>query len=104
MGVERVVEHAGDVVPSWPAILAELQLRGESPALRMIDGMLALPDEQPEDGWRELRLGFAGGMLTLRRSPGQLACVMWGNAGPELQASAEKLCEAAATATGGTLR
>ncbi len=46
----------------------------------MIDGMPAFPDEIPDSDWCELRLGTPAGMITLRKQPSSLSCVVWGNA------------------------
>jgi hypothetical protein len=50
----------------------------------MIDGELSFPDEQPPEGWRELRLGTPLGMATVRREKDQLIFVTWGNADASL--------------------
>ena len=68
MGIERRVRFGSPPVIDWPQLVAELTARGLPPMLRMIDDLPAFPDEVPPDGWRELRLGFAAGMVTLRRS------------------------------------
>jgi hypothetical protein len=98
MGQERVVRFAGEP-PEWPAIQAKLAERGLAAAVRMIDGLPAFPDEVPEPGWKELRIGFASGMVTLRRGPNQLACVVWGNADAALLESQQALADACQAAT-----
>ena len=69
----------------------------------MIDGLPAFPDEVPEAGWKELRVGFSSGMVTLRRGPNHLACVVWGNADGELLQCWESLAMACASAGDGTI-
>jgi hypothetical protein len=69
----------------------------------MIDGLPAFPDESPEGEWRELRVGFAAGMVTLRRGSGALTCVIWSNADSALLAARDRLAWACAAAGQGTL-
>lgn len=69
----------------------------------MIDGLPAFPYETPEDGWKELRIGMAAGMVTIRSGPDTLTCVVWGNAEGPLRAAWDKLCWACAAAGGGTI-
>jgi hypothetical protein len=77
MGVERRVEVS--TPPSWPTIAARLKAQGLDAPLRMIDGLPAFPEEQPGDGWQELRIGTPAGMITLRREPEALRIIGWGN-------------------------
>ena len=87
MGMEQAVTFATGSLPSWDTIAALLAARGFPAQVRMIDGELAFPDEQPPEGWRELRLGTPQGMVTLRRGPDHITFVTWGNADrPLLQA------------------
>ncbi|MFO0803494.1 MAG: hypothetical protein U0791_10285 [Gemmataceae bacterium] len=97
MGQERTVQFSGSP-PEWDAIRTKLTERGITATIRMIDGLPAFPDENPEAGWKELRVGFASGMVTLRRGPSQLTCVVWGNANAALLASWEALAEVCAAA------
>lgn len=100
MGIERSFTFPGGSGPTWPQIAAKLGQLGETPVLRMIDGLPAFPDEIPEESWQELRIGLSGGMVTVRRSgPGSLTCVTWGTADPALNASWERCCQAVSTAT-----
>ncbi len=102
MGVQRVVTFpAGE--PTWPAVAAKLAEAGESPPIRMIDGLPAFPDEQPEDGWRELRLGFAAGMVTVARGPGGWRFTVWGTDDPALLRTQEVTAQAAAAAGDGVV-
>jgi hypothetical protein len=80
MGVEQSVTFAGGSVPAWPAVRVLLEARAYPVQMRMIDGQLAFPDEEPPEAWRELRLGTPGGMITLRRDGSRVAAVVWGNA------------------------
>lgn len=102
MGVELTIAFAGEV-PEFEAIRAQLGRVCAVPPLRMIDGLPAFPDETPEAGWRELRFGFPAGMVTLRRAPGALSCVVWGTADAGLLAARDALAWACAAAGGGAV-
>ena len=80
MGMDQKVTFAADCAPSWPRLRELLSACGLVPQLRMIDGELAFPDEEPPEAWQELRVGTAQGMVTLRREPDGIRLVTWGNA------------------------
>ncbi len=102
MGVQRTVTFpAGE--PTWPAVAAKLAEAGEGPPIRMIDGLPAFPDEQPADGWREVRLGFAAGMVTVARGPGGWRVTVWGTDDPALLRVQELTAGAIASAGGGQI-
>lgn len=103
MGLDRTVRFPTEATPSWEAIRTHLQQVGESGQLRMIDGLPAFPDEEPADTWSELRVGTAAGMVTVRRRPGALVCVTWGNSDPALGAALGKVAWACAAAGAGTI-
>jgi hypothetical protein len=69
----------------------------------MIDGLPAFPDESPADGWCELRIGFADGMVTLRRGSDSLTCVVWSNADAALSATLDRVVWACAAAGEGLI-
>ena len=97
MGVERTVPlTAGE--PPWTAVAGEIDRTGEPAVVRMIDGLPAFPDETPADDWREVRLSFPAGMVTVRRQPGAWACVVWGTADPALLAACDRVADAIAAA------
>lgn len=98
MGRERIIRFESEP-PSWNAIRDELSRAGHTTTLRMIDGLPAFPDESPEAGWKELRIGFPAGMVTLRRGADHLACVVWGNADAALLDSWNALVDACAVAS-----
>jgi hypothetical protein len=77
------------------------------PEMRMIDGEIALPDEEPPDHWQELRLaaGDGSGMVTLKHSGNdQIDLVVWGNADPKLQQAWHHLTWVLAHLTHGTVK
>ncbi len=98
MGIERHIRFGGRETPDWPAVRERLFGCGEPGTIRMIDGMPAFPDETPEAGWRELRVGTAGGMVTVRRTDGGFAVIVWGNAEGELLRGWDRTCWACAAA------
>lgn len=99
MGIERTI-HAPNAPLEWPKLAARLRELGGTPILRMIDGLPAFPDEVPADDWRELRLGLAGGMVTVRRTSDGYSCVTWGTADAALQQSSDALVRAIGELTG----
>jgi hypothetical protein len=100
MGTDQTVSFAGPP-PSWEAVRDLLARQGYPVQTRMIDGQLAFPDEAPPEGWRELRVGAPGGMVTLRREAGQMVLVVWGNADAALRQAWNGLAWALAEAGGG---
>ncbi len=102
MGMERVVTFAGDA-PSWPAVRDRITAGGAAVQMRMIDNMPAFPDEDPEAGWRELRISLSGAMLTLRREPGRMRVVVWGNADETTRRDQDLVAKACAEAGSGTV-
>jgi hypothetical protein len=103
MGLSRSVRFPTDETPPWSAIRDRLLRVGESGQLKMIDGLPAFPDEEPPPEWREVRVGTAAGMVTVRRDRGVLTCVVWGNADPALDAAWARVTWACAAAGGGTV-
>ena len=102
MGMSSAVQFAGPG-PSWSALRAQMAAEGLAVQLRMVDGLPAFPDENPDDGWRELRISTAAGMMTLRRDVQVLSVVVWGNAGPDLLRERDAVVRACAAATNGTV-
>lgn len=84
--------------PSWPAVRERLARHGLPMPMRMIDGQPAFPDEEPPEGWRELRVAAADGMITIWREAGRVVFVTWGNAGPALRRAVNGLAWAFADA------
>ena len=69
MGLDCTIRFPAGVLPAWGTVKGQLARVGELGPLRMIDGLPAFPDESPEADWRELRIGTAAGMVTVRRGP-----------------------------------
>jgi hypothetical protein len=101
MGQERVVSFPGGTVPAWPQVAEVLSHCGFPVTMRMIDGQLAFPEEQPSDSWTELRVGTLQGMVTIRRETDRVRIVTWGNADAALLQAWNALAWAFAEAGGG---
>jgi hypothetical protein len=81
MGMSQSVQFAAGRGPSWPAVRKLLASRKFPLQVRMIDGELAFPDEEPGENWRELRLATQEGMaITVKRATDLVELVIWGNA------------------------
>jgi hypothetical protein len=80
MGMDYSITFAGRTIPSYEAVRARLAAHGFPIEMRMMDGELAFPDELPAEGWRELRIGTPGGMVTVRREGERVSVITWGNA------------------------
>ena len=93
MGLSRtVLLSQGE--PTWDTVASRLKALGETPQLRMIDGLPAFPDETPPDDWRELRVTLSGGMVTIKRDVQAWTLVTWGTADPALEEAQERLIQA----------
>lgn len=103
MGLDCTVRFPAGAVPEWDLVKAQLLRVGEPGTLRMIDGMPAFPDETPEPHWRELRVGCAAGMVTVRRGTDALTCVIWSNADPALFAARDRVVWACCAAGSGLI-
>ena len=100
MGMEQSVRF-DTAPPAWSVARDLLTSRGYTFQVRMIDGQLAFPDEQPPAAWRELRLSPPHGMVTIRREAKRLVFVTWGNADATLRGQSNVLAEAFAEVGGG---
>lgn len=76
---------------TWPQIQNAMRSFDPPAVLKMADGLLVFPDEEPQPDWKELRLGFPSGMITLRRESGALKLVTWGQISPELEGARSRL-------------
>ena len=103
MGMDQKVTFPADSAPTWPRLRELLATRSLPSQLRMIDGELAFPDEEPPEAWRELRVGTALGMVTLRREEDGIRLVTWGNADERLRQVWNALTWAIAKLSGGTI-
>src|SRR4051794_39109172 len=97
MGMEQTVAFP-TAPPPWTAVAELLAGRGYAVQMRMIDGELSFPDEQPPEPWRELRVGTPQGMVTVRRAADRVVCVTWGNADAALRQAWNALAWAFAAA------
>jgi hypothetical protein len=102
MGMDRTVTFDA-APPAWPAVRDLLATRGFAVQMRMIDGQLAFPDEEPAADWRELRVAAAAGMVTVRRGTDRVELVVWGNADADLRKFWNALAWAWAKAGGGRI-
>jgi hypothetical protein len=82
MGMEQLV--ACERV-DFPELLRALAARGTSGLVAMVDGVLQMPGTIVPETWRDVRLRFPAGTLTLARRPGGVALVVFGNADARLQ-------------------
>jgi hypothetical protein len=103
MGMAQTIIFDANCNVSWPAVRSFLDSKGFSVQVRMIEGELALPDEQPPEQWRELRLGTPAGMVTVRRQPDRITLVVWGNADSALVRARDLLTWAFARASLGQI-
>jgi hypothetical protein len=101
--MEQTVLFPPGNLPTFDAIRSLLAARGFPLQLRMIDGELAFPDEQPSESWRELRVSTPQGMITLRRDADRIAFVTWGNADRSLTQAWNALVWACAHAGSGQI-
>jgi hypothetical protein len=104
MGMEQRVTFRGGATPSWEAVRDLLARAGYAVQVRMIDGQLAFPDEQPPPSWQELRVGLPQGMVTLRRQGDDWVLVTWGNADAGLRQAWNALAWACAESGGGRVQ
>jgi len=102
MGMERIVSFSGPH-PSWSETKLRLADAGRTVEMRMIDNMPAFPDEEPPAEWKELRVTLGAGIVTIRREPGRVRVIVWGNADEALKSDQEALARALAEAGGEVL-
>jgi hypothetical protein len=99
--MDQTVTFSTGTAPAWPTVSDLLARSGFSVQVRMVDGELTFPDEVPSETWRELRLGTPQGMVTVRREPGRVVLVVWGNADATLREAWNALTWAFAAAGAG---
>lgn len=83
MGVTRRISCPRGI-PTWREVKSRLTAGGVAVEMRMIDGQLAFPDEEPPDDWQELRVSVGGWMVTIRRDGSAVELIRWGDPSAEL--------------------
>jgi hypothetical protein len=78
MGLDVVVPRTGPCAIA--DLIVRLGQRGLAAQVIMVDGNLHPPKVPVKDGWRDVRLKLAAGMLSLKRQPNGIAVVVFGNA------------------------
>ena len=81
MGMEIEVKVAG---LNWSKISGSMAKFEPKGTIRMADGQLTFPDEEPPTDWKELRTALPAGMVTIRKTPTGATLVTWGNVSQEL--------------------
>lgn len=81
MGMEIEVKVAGIDWNKISGAMAKFEPKG---TIRMADGQLTFPDEEPSAEWKELRIALPAGMVTIKRTAMGATLVTWGNVSPEL--------------------
>ena len=81
MGMEIEVKVAG---MNWSKISGSMAKFEPKGTIRMADGQLTFPDEEPAADWKELRIALPAGMVTIRKTPTGVTLVTWGNVSQEL--------------------
>jgi hypothetical protein len=102
MGMQREIVFES-AAPDWEAIHERLVAGGHEPGMRLIDGEIALPDEEPPDGWRELRVTIDGSMVTVAREAQRATVTTWGGAEGATRRAWALACWALAAAGSGTV-
>ena len=65
MGMEIEVKVAG---MNWSKISGSMAKFEPKGTIRMADGQLTFPDEEPAADWKELRIALPAGMVTIDRA------------------------------------
>jgi hypothetical protein len=91
MGMEVLVQVVAPV--AFPRLLAELATGGLRGLVAMVDGQLQMPGTVVPETWRDVRLRFPAGTVTLVRRPGAVAVVVFGNADAGLVAAQKQVAE-----------
>lgn len=91
MGLEVVVPRVSSV--ELATLLGRLAAAGLPSTLAMVDNVLQGPGATLPAAWRDLRLRTPAGMVTLRRVPGGVAVVVFGNADDTLRTAQRTIAE-----------
>ena len=75
----------------WTRIRLALDQFAPKGSLRMADGLLTFPEEEPSPDWRELRVALPSGMVTLKRTKNGLDLITWGIISEELLSQRNQL-------------
>jgi hypothetical protein len=92
MGMERIVER-GDA-PALAAVIERLAAAGIMGMVAMVDGQLQDPSRPIPPEWSDARIRTPAGTVSLKRRPGGIAVVIFGNADPALVAAQEAVAAA----------
>lgn len=104
MGLQTDVVLPEGAALDWAAVQAKLNAIGVAASVKMIDNLPAFPDEVPEPGWNDLRLGLTAGMVTLRRTSEGVSAITWGSADVALNRARDAVAWAVAAVCGGSIR
>jgi hypothetical protein len=102
MGLQLTVMFTSST-PTWEKLRTRLSEKGIAAILRMIDGMPAFPDEEPDATWNELRISTDQGMMTLRQGIDEITCIVWGTANEALQKQQQTVAQTLVELTSGLL-
>ena len=104
MGLDRTIRFPTAETPAWEAIQNTTRTsRRVGPTAHDRRNARVSRTKLPDAGWKELRVGTAAGMITIRRRPGMLSCVVWGNPDAALNAAWTKVIWACAEAGNGSI-
>lgn len=91
MGNEVVVAGADEA--RLPGALARLGAWGPTVVL-MVDGQLRMPNAPLPEAWSDVRLRTPGGTVSVKKRPGGLAVVVFGNADAALEEAQRRVAAA----------
>ena len=103
MGMSIQVEFGPSTGLSWNKLVGQLGKQGIAIEMRMIDGEIAFPTDEPTEDWKELRVSHSGAMLTIRRQPSGIELVSWNTDDTAIATLRENLALAAACVSEGTV-
>ncbi len=103
MGQTLQIESPDGSALEWPAFVVALAEYRLAPVVRMIDGLPAFPDEIPGEGWREVRVSAADGMITIHASPTGYRFTIWNDTASSFVNAWQTLVYVAAQQIGGSV-
>ena len=99
MGLESFVSReataTGTDCPLAP-LLESLAARGLTATVMMLDNQLCMPGAALPSTWSDVRLRTAAGTVSIKRRPGGVAVLVFGNADEALVAAQRTIAEAIA--------